>query len=163
MASMILFVSCSSDKTAEDYYKDAQKYSQERKIPEAVNAYETLLMEFPDDTLAPVATAELAAIYQNKMVKNLSEKESIQKAVELYKSIYQKYPESDEAPMGLFMAGFLQANELKDFNAATETYNFFLEKFPNHELATSAKEELDNMGLSPEEILKKNLAEKDSD
>ena len=60
--------------------------------------------------------------------------------------------------MGLFMAGFVQANDLHDYDAASETYNLFLKTYPDHELATSAKEELDNMGLTPEEILKKNLA-----
>ena len=33
-----------------------------------------------------------------------------------------------------------------------------METFPDHELAASAKEELDNMGLTPEEILRKNIA-----
>jgi hypothetical protein len=56
------------------------------------------------------------------------------------------------------MAGFVEANELQNYEAATETYNLFLKTFPDHELATSAKEELDNMGLTPEEILKKNIA-----
>jgi len=60
--------------------------------------------------------------------------------------------------MGLFMAGFVLANELNMYNEATETYNYFIEKFPEHELAASAKEELDNMGLTPEEILRKNIA-----
>ena len=32
----------------------------------------------------------------------------------------------------------------------------FLEKFPNHELAKSAKEELSTIGMSPDDILKKN-------
>jgi hypothetical protein len=30
-----------------------------------------------------------------------------------------------------------------------------LQKYPNHELAGSAREELNNLGLSPEEILKR--------
>ena len=56
------------------------------------------------------------------------------------------------------MCGYIQANELKDFDAATKTYKLFIEKFPDSEFAVSAKAELDNMGLAPEEILKKNLA-----
>ena len=56
------------------------------------------------------------------------------------------------------MAGFVQSNELHDYDGATETYNSFLKVFPDHELAASAKEELNNMGLTPEEILEKNLA-----
>jgi hypothetical protein len=34
-----------------------------------------------------------------------------------------------------------------------------LEKYPNHELAASAQSELDNLGLTPEEILQKATAQ----
>jgi len=36
-----------------------------------------------------------------------------------------------------------------------------METFPEHDLAASAKEELDNMGLTPEEILQKNIAKEE--
>ena len=156
--SVILLIGCSNNKSAADLFNDGEAYLEESKIPEAVNSYETLIKEYPDDTLAPDATARLASIYQNKQVKNVSETQSLLKSVELFRSIYDKYPKSEQAPMGLFMAGFVEANELNDYDAATKTYNLFLKTFPDHELATSAKEELDNMGLTPEEILKKNIA-----
>jgi hypothetical protein len=41
------------------------------------------------------------------------------------------------------------------FDEATKSYKLFLEKYPNDPLAVSAKEELDNMGIPPEEILKR--------
>jgi len=59
------------------------------------------------------------------------------------------------------MAGFILANDLNMYNEATEAYNLFMETFPKHELAASAKEELDNMGLTPEEILQKNIAKEE--
>ena len=155
----IFLFSCSSKKTATELFSEAQKFTQEKNIPDAVSTYEKIIHEYPEDkVIAPQAIANLAAIYQYKMVKNVAEKESLQKAIKLFRSIYEDYPQSEQAPMGLFMSGFLQANELKDFNSATATYNLFLEKYPNHELAKSVKEELDNMGLSPEEILLKHLA-----
>ena len=49
----------------------------------------------------------------------------------------------------------LYADDLMKYDEATSSYNLFLEKYPSHPLAVSAKEELDNMGLSPEEILKR--------
>jgi TolA-binding protein len=69
--------------------------------------------------------------------------------------VYEKYPDSEEAPKSLFMSGFILANDLMLYDKATSSYNLFLEKYPSHPLAVSAKEELDNMGLSPEEILKR--------
>jgi len=132
--------------------------SENESLLKSIELYEKLIKKYPEDVLAPEATVRLAAIYQNKLVKNISENESLLKSVELFKSIYEKHPGSEQAPLGLFMAGFVQSNELQDFEDASETYNLFLKVFPDHELAASAKEELDNMGLTPEEILQKNLA-----
>lgn len=56
------------------------------------------------------------------------------------------------------MAGFINANELQNYDEATKLYKQFLVEYPNDELAASAQAELDNMGLSPEEILMKNMA-----
>ena len=36
-------------------------------------------------------------------------------------------------------------------------YELFLQKYPNHNLAPSAKFELDNMGKDPTEVLKNNV------
>jgi len=155
---ILLLAGCSNKKTAVELRTEGEKFTIEENFPEAVLSYETLIKEYPDDVLAPEATVRLATIYQNKLVKNISENESLLKSVELFENIYEKYPGSEQAPMGLFMAGFVQANEIYDYDGATETYNLFLKVFPDHELATSAKEELANMGLTPEEILQKNLA-----
>ncbi|MCZ6703066.1 MAG: hypothetical protein O6940_08500 [Ignavibacteria bacterium] len=155
----ILFLAgCTDKKTASELLTEGIKFTSEENSPEAVLSYETLINEYPNDKLAPEAIARLAAIYQNKLVKNISETESLKKSVELFKSIYDKYPKSEQAPTGLFMVGFVEANELHDYDAATKTYNLFIKLFPNHELITSAKEELNNMGLTPEEILQKNIA-----
>ena len=158
LLSLLIIIGCTNNKSAIDLFNEGEKFLSESKIPEAVNSYETLINVYPDDILAPDATARLASIYQNKQLKNIEEIQSIQKSVQLFRSIYDKYPNSEQAPMGLFMAGFVQANDLHDYDAASETYKLFLKTYPDHELATSAKEELDNMGLTPEEILKKNLA-----
>ncbi|MFO7526110.1 MAG: tetratricopeptide repeat protein [Ignavibacteriaceae bacterium] len=150
-------VSCSS-KTDKELFAEATKYFEENKIPEAITAYEKIVEDFPKSNLAPQAITQLAGIYHGKKIQTMAETESLAKADSLFYLIYLKYPDSQEAPLGLFMAGFIQANELGDYQRATLTYNSFLEKYPEHELAVSAKEELDNMGLTPEEILRKNLA-----
>ncbi len=145
---------CSS-KSADDYMKTAQENVKQKNISEAINNYESVVREFPDSPQAPDALFQIATLYQNKMVKNISDVESYKKAEETFRQVYNKYPEDKKAPMALFLSGFILANDLKNFQSATNTYNLFLEKFPNHELASSAKEELSNMGLSPDQILKK--------
>lgn len=149
----LLLAGCSG-KTAGDYMKEADEQLNQNKIPEALAAYETVVTEFPESAQAPEAMYQMAAIYQNNMLENVTRVESQKKAVEIFHNVYEKYPESERAPMSLFLSGFIQANELGEYNEATATYNLFLEKYPEHELASSAKEELEYMGLSPEEILK---------
>jgi TolA-binding protein len=158
---LALVVSCSTQKTDKELFDEAQKNLKEDKIPEAVLSFDELVNNHPESNLAPEALSKLASIYQNKMVKSLSEKENLEKAVTIFRKIHDEYPESTYAPTGLFMAGFINANELQNFDEATKLYNQFLEEYPDNELASSAQAELDNMGLSPEEILKNNVAKED--
>lgn len=148
----LVLAGCSS-KSDSDYKAEAEENISKGNIAGALTAYETLVKEFPDSKLAPAAIFEMGTLYQNKSVKNIGGRESMEKAVELFKSVYDKYPKSSDAPKSLFMSGFILANDLGKFNEATETYNLFLSKFPKHDLADDAQLELDNMGLTPEEII----------
>ena len=158
---LLILLGCGEKKSVDELMTLANTNLNENKVPEAVLLFEEIIDEYPESDKAPEVLSRLASIYQNKMIKSLSDTESLEKAVSLFRKIYDDYPESSQAPTGLFMSGFVLANELNNYDKATETYNLFLENYPTHELATSAKEEVENMGLSPEEILKKNLAKED--
>jgi len=132
---------------------EASENAKKNNISEVITAYENLVKEYPESKLAPEALFQQAGLYQNRMVKNLSETESLENAVKIYKKIFDKYPDYPKAPDALFMSGFILANELKRYKEATETYRLFLEKYPNHQWALSAKSELENMGVPPEVIL----------
>ena len=153
---VFLFAGCSkiSDK---EYMNKAEESLKQNNIAGAVEAYKSLTEEYPESKLAPDALEKLAAIYQNNQVKNLSQVESLKEASKLYRKLYDKYPNSNHAANALFLSAYILANDpVKDFTEAKKAYNLFLEKFPNHELADDAKEEIKNMGRPPEEILKKN-------
>lgn len=154
LAFSIGFTSCSSDNE-KDLMTKAQEELKAKNYADAIVTLEKITTEFPDKVEAGQAYVEMAKLYQGRALKGLSEKESYLKAIEYYKKVYEDYPTLEEAPGALFMSGFLQANEIKDYTAAEKTYKLFLEKYPDHELAASAKSELDNLGLSPEEILQK--------
>jgi len=155
--SVIIITGCSS-KSSGDYMKAAHDSMVKKNISEALTNYESIIKEFPKSAEAPDALFQIATIYQNKMVKDISDKDANTKAEETFRQVFNKYPDYEKAPMALFLSGFILANDLKDFRAATATYNLFLQKYPKHELATSAREELDNMGLSPDQILHKKAA-----
>lgn len=150
----LLIISCSKTSDQE-YFNQAKKLLDEQKTSEAVTSLEALVNEYPESEISPAALVQLAQIYQNQLDKNIKPKESFEKAENYFMQVYEKYPDSEEAPKALFMSGFILANDLQNYDKATTSYNLFLEKYPSHPLAVSAKEELDNMGLTPEEILKR--------
>jgi TolA-binding protein len=151
---LFLIVSCSK-MSDQDYLDKASNLEKENKIPEAINSLETLLKELPESKLAPKALIQLAVIYQNHKVKDLPILKSYDRAQQYFREVYDKFPNSEEAPSSLFMSAFILANNLHRYDDATASYKLFMEKYPKSPLITAAKDELDNMGLTPEEILKK--------
>jgi len=158
LLALLLIVGCSTKKSDKELFDEAQKSLKEDKIPEAVIAFEELVNDYEDSELTPEALSQLGSLYQNKLVKSLSEKENLEKAILIFKKLHDEYPTSSYAPSGLFMAGFIYANELQNYKEAESLYKQFLGEYPNDDLAPSAQAELDNLGLSPEEILLKNMA-----
>ena len=154
-ALSFLIFGCGPKKHAEEYMKQAKLSIEQKKIPETVKAYEFIVSEFPDDSLAPEALYQLGTLYQNKIVPNMKESESMEKAVTVFRSVFDKYPDKRQAQISLFMTGFIQANDLKKYQDATATYNLFLQKYPKSDMAPAAKDEINNMGLSPEQIITK--------
>ncbi len=152
---LLITINGCGKKTDADYMDQAQQSVKNNNIADAMTAYQNLVKDFPKSDKAPEAVFQMATLYQNKLVPNIAPEESLKKSVDLFRSVYDKYPDSHLAAKALFMSGFILANDLKDYNSATASFNLFLQKFPDNELASSAKEELQNMGLTPEEILSK--------
>jgi TolA-binding protein len=148
----ILLTFCGT-KTDEENYDSAVKLLTEQKYDEAVVIFEEIVQKNQNSEFAAKALFETAKVYQGQVIKNLSGKESLLKSVAVYKKIFNDYPKSREAENSLFMAGFILANELNDLDAAKETYELFIQKFPDGSLADDAEIELENLGKTPEEIL----------
>jgi len=151
---IILFVGCS--KSEQTYWDEAINNQKAGKYKEAVASYQALAESYPQSEKAVKALFEVAKIYQVKMLKDVEPKQSMLKAIEFYNKIYAAYPSTPEAPKALFMKGFIESNELQNYDAAKKTYNLFLQKYPADEMAASARAELETIGLSPEEILRRN-------
>lgn len=154
---LVFFIAGCGDNSKE-LLDQAEKNAKENKIEESANLYEQLIKENPEGDYTAKACYDLGTIYKNGLHPKLSREIQLSKAIEYYTIAFEKFPESKESPQSLFMIGFIQNNELLDYAAATKTYKTFITKFPNHELAASANAELNNMGLTPEQILEKRLA-----
>ncbi len=76
------------------------------------------------------------------------------RAFEIFDKIEKNYPESRESAAAMFMKAFTLDNDLKKFEEAKLAYEAFLKKYPNDDFADDAQFLLNNLGKSPEEIIK---------
>jgi len=118
--------------------------------PVAINQYlnactiQALLL--PDDPQSE--------FYLHKAAENAYYTQQFPRSLFLYEWFEQAYPQSDKAGQALFMRAFMLDNDLQKFEEAKELYNAFLQKYPEDDFADDAKVLLDNLGKSPEEVIK---------
>ena len=149
-----LIIGCGS-KTDEDIYNEAKSKYDQGNYAETLQKYEELIKEFPDTKYRAEALFEIGKLYHGQVVKSLTSEQNYNKAIDYYSKVYTEFPDSSQAPNSLFMIGFLKANELQQLDSARYYYSLFIEKYPENEMAVSAKAEIENLGIPAEEILKK--------
>ncbi len=152
--SLLFIVGCSS-KSDKDYFELAQKSMEAKEYSTALVNFQKIVDEFPNSEHYQFALLQTGELNHGLVNKEISKEVSLGLAIAAYKEYQEKYPKAEKAPQTLFMVGFIQANELGKLDEAKATYTKFLELYPESEMAESAKTEIENMGLSPEEILKK--------
>ncbi|AFN75849.1 hypothetical protein MROS_2619 [Melioribacter roseus P3M-2] len=152
----VLFVSCSSQSDTE-IFSNAVELVKKNDFQGAINEYNKLAEEHSDSRLAPKALYEIAKIYHMNLIKDIDKKESLGNAVRYYKRLSAEYPEASESQKALFVAGYIEANELSDTSAARKTYEEFLKRYPDSEMVTSVKLELEYLGMAPDKLLEQRL------
>ncbi len=65
--------------------------------------------------------------------------------IQYYRNIVNKYPEHKYAPQALFMIGFVYAEEVMDLVQARRVFDELLKKYPDTEVAESAKWMIENL------------------
>lgn len=101
--------------------------------------------EYPDDSLSPkflhkAAELALAIDMPNEALNHID-------------TLVKLYPDYLYLPDAIFFKGFIQESYLKDLSAARKTYEDFMKRYPNHELATQVSFSLENLGKSPEDLV----------
>lgn len=82
-------------------------------------------------------------------------------AVNILDSLERLYPDYKYMPDVLFFKGYVQESMLNDISAARKTYQVFLRKFPNHKLVPQVEFSIENLGKSPDELVKEFMAKTD--
>lgn len=150
---IINFVSCQKQKD-EDLYKTAMEDLKNGNTKSAIETLEKIVDQNPYSDIAPEAYFTLGSLYQSFEDDSVHRNVNYQKAIHFYRELIDKFPNHKHTPEAIFMAGFISAEYLRDYQSASNYYKRFLKAYPDHELAISVKAELENLGKSPEEILR---------
>lgn len=157
----IIFIAfaCSSDN-GKKIYDQAVKFYGEKKYIEALKEYQKVIDEYSSGEFREKSLMTIGSMYHMYLIPNITQTESNQKAVEYFRKLYKEYPKSEDAPKALFLSGFILSNNLQKFDEAKLAYQTFLKEYPNHELVSAVKSELENLGKDPEQILQNKLSKK---
>jgi hypothetical protein len=141
----ILFFGCDfmapkPEKSAEEQLAHIHKLEKEMRALEQLDtslaremqtAYSTYLQTFPEDTLVPIFIKKKGDLWA-------AESPQSQKALSQYQILVEDYPEHPQSPMALMAASFVyeaQGDKIRQAGA----YRMFLKRYPNHPLASDAK------------------------
>ena len=116
------------------------------KANELVRSYESFAEQFPKDTLTPRYLQKAGEISMNTGKP--------MRSIEFFNRVLNDYPNYRKAPECLFMKAFVYETSLNDLKKAQETYLEFLRKYPKHDFADDAQAMLDNLGKTPEVLVK---------
>ncbi len=117
--------------------------------------YKTFIRKYPSDTNIPRMLFEDAQL-------NISPLRRTEAAVNQLEELYTRYPDFSLSANAMFKAAFLDENVLGRTEQAKQLYLKFIDKYPKNPLVNDAKISVENISLSPAELLKKVQAQQDS-
>ena len=104
------------------------------------------MLSFLAAVLLFACSGKLAEEEYYKKAQEAYGEQKFAEAVENFKDLVDNYPDSKHQAEALFLLGFINANDIKNFDEAKKYYERFLEKFPEHDLADDAEYELKTLG-----------------
>jgi outer membrane protein assembly factor BamD (BamD/ComL family) len=120
-----------------------------------ITMYDAFCKRFPKDSLVPGYTFNAANIAMNTG--------DGQKALGLFQQIIDNYPNYIKAPLCLFFKAYVYENLLHDLVKAKEIYLQFIEKYPTNEFVSAAQASIQNLGKTPEQMVKEFEAKRQAD
>jgi tetratricopeptide (TPR) repeat protein len=128
--------------------KGANPESIRTAMVELAEGYLAFVAARPDDPQAPAYLYKAAELYETNML-------DLNRSLAIYDQLLEAYPNHPRAADGLFKQGFVYHNTLNELEKARRAYSLFLEKYPDHEMAASARFEIENLGVSTQEIFER--------
>lgn len=75
-------------------------------------------------------------------------------ALKYLAKVYEEYPDYTKRPYALFLQAFVLENQAQDYDQAKSLYEKFISEYPTHPMADDATYSIQNMGKSPEELIR---------
>ena len=119
------------------------------EVIQLIDAYILFAEQNPDDVQSPdyLFRALDIAVGVNA--------EGPDKAIKIADMLIEKYPDFEMTPMAMYLKGFVYENIVGDLQNAEKTYRQFIEKYPESPMVEDVKATIENLGLSPEELIRK--------
>jgi len=156
LGSIILFSSCQPDEkqlvTQKINNLETRLFETKNGIinnKEAANmiyAYIQFVDAYPADTMSPKYLFKAADVSINTFHSNES--------IKLFDRLIKEYPNYDKTPHALFLKAFTYENYLGQIDSAKKYYQLFIEKYPQHPFTNDAQLSLQNLGKTPEEVIR---------
>jgi outer membrane protein assembly factor BamD (BamD/ComL family) len=109
-------------------------------------AYSDFARQFSKDSLSPDYLLKAGGLLMNTG--------DALKAITALDQVTVKYASSKQAPQALFLQGFIYENMVMNIPKAGQLYREFLTRYPKHDLADDAQASLNNLGKTPEELVR---------
>ena len=147
------FVGCNSNDPAKRIEKlEKQAFATEKAIDpvvasDLVSAYCDFADANPDDAMTPEYLFKAVDVSMN-----LNEP---QRTIYIIDKLVKEYPDYPRTQAALFIKAFIFETRYNNLDMAKKIYEQYLEMYPNGDFADDCKASIENLGLTPEELVKK--------
>ena len=149
----LLFVGCSNNdpaKRIETLEKEA--FATENAInPDIASDLVSAYCDFADANPNDAKTPE----YLFKAVDVSMNLNEPQRTISIIDRLVKEYPEYPRTQAALFIKAFIFETRYNNLDMAKKLYEQYLELYPNGEFASDCRASIENLGISPEELVKK--------
>lgn len=114
---------------------------------ELADGYQLFARKYPRDSLAPEYLLLAAGL-----MPNLGE---AKQSIVIYNRIIKEYPRWQRLPETYFLKALTLEDALGQKGAAEQAYLDVVYKFPDHRFAAEAKQAIENLNYTPEELIRK--------
>lgn len=125
------------------------------KADSLMNLYTDFINDHPSDSLNPGYLFKAANLAMNSG--------DSKKAIELFDRYIKEYPDGINAGLCMFFKAFIYENMTRNLDKAKETYLLFIERYPENDFVKDAEMALQNLGKTPDQIIREFEAKRVAD